>query len=398
MGRLSHLAETLPRAVFAAFVVLSLVLIGHMALYLARQAQGMGIDFAVFHMVGQLIRQGRLEEAYSVQALSQFEFEATGLAGLFTPWAYPPQGNFLALALALLPLVPSYVIYVSAGYGAYLAALWRVEPGVFRAVFLLIFPTLLIEINTGQNGFVTGTLAGVFALAMGRGGALAGVPLGLLAFKPQLGVGLAVYVLLKRRWEVIGGAMATLALVAGLATLVFGPQVWGWFLAASAEASANLKAGNYPLRRMVSAYATLASLGVPGPLALAGQGVAALLALGVIWWGHRRGLAPREGLGLALVATLAVSPYGYDYDLPIFGVGAALLMPAVRARAGRGEVLILGAAYWGAAGTGLWGYLFQEGQSLAQISDHDHQAVTLAGGLYLGVMIWLAQIVGRPRP
>jgi hypothetical protein len=41
----------------------------------------------------------------------------------------------------------------------------------------------------------------------------------------------------------------------------------------------------------------------------------------------RRGLGIRQSLGLAAVASLLISPYAYDYDLPIYGIGLALLLP-----------------------------------------------------------------------
>lgn len=387
--------ESLGRSVFVAFAILSLVLVWHMAAYLGQGGRGLGIDFAVFHFVGQMLWQGRLTEAYAVPALTQFVFEQTGVAEPAAPWAYPPQGNFIVALLALLPMVPSYVVFVAASYGAYLAALLRLDRAGFQAVYLLIYPTILIEINTGQNGFLTGTLAGLFALGQLRGRAWAGVPLGLLAFKPQLGLGLALVVLLQRRWGVIAVATATLLGSCALATLAFGPQIWTAFFAASAAASAHLAEGLYPFRRMVSTYASLASLGVPFRLAFAAQILAALLALGVILASHLCRAPERVTLGLALVATLAVSPYGYDYDLPIFGLGACLLLPFVRARTGRVEQAGLALAYWIAAGTGLSGYLFQGRPAPGAVSQMDHQSVSLAGLLYLGILLWSAAILRR---
>jgi hypothetical protein len=38
-------------------------------------------------------------------------------------------------------------------------------------------------------------------------------------------------------------------------------------------------------------------------------------------------MAPAQILGLTALASLLVSPYAYDYDLPIAGIGLALLLP-----------------------------------------------------------------------
>ena len=38
-------------------------------------------------------------------------------------------------------------------------------------------------------------------------------------------------------------------------------------------------------------------------------------------------MPPAQVLGLMALASLLVSPYAYDYDLPIGGIALALLMP-----------------------------------------------------------------------
>jgi hypothetical protein len=51
-----------------------------------------------------------------------------------------------------------------------------------------------------------------------------------------------------------------------------------------------------------------------------------MAALAVVWLAIRRGFAPRHALGLTAIASVLISPYAYDYDLPIFGIGIALLL------------------------------------------------------------------------
>jgi hypothetical protein len=58
-------------------------------------------------------------------------------------------------------------------------------------------------------------------------------------------------------------------------------------------------------------------------------------------------------VGLTAVASLLVSPYAYDYDLPILGVGLALLGPALLARTTARERMALFVLVWLASGWGL---------------------------------------------
>jgi hypothetical protein len=110
-----------------------------------------------------------------------------------------------------------------------------------------------------------------------------------------------------------------------LATLAFGPGIWPAFLSGAAEASGLLEAGAYRLYRMTSVYASARSFGLPSSWALGLQGAAALYGLLAMGVALARGWPPRPVLGLAVLVTLMVSPYGYDYDLTILGIGLALV-------------------------------------------------------------------------
>jgi hypothetical protein len=58
-------------------------------------------------------------------------------------------------------------------------------------------------------------------------------------------------------------------------------------------------------------------------------------------------------VGLAALASLFVSPYAYDYDLPLYGVALALLLPDLLRQARRGEELALLGLGWFVGGYGL---------------------------------------------
>jgi hypothetical protein len=76
---------------------------------------------------------------------------------------------------------------------------------------------------------------------------------------------------------------------------------------------------------MVSVYAVIRSLGLPAPIASTAQILIAILALGMVVLATRR-FSPRQALGVTAIATLLISPYAYDYDLSILGIGLGLLL------------------------------------------------------------------------
>jgi hypothetical protein len=207
----------------------------------------------------------------------------------------------------------------------------------------------------GQNGFLTAAIIGLFALLWLRDGGRtrAGVPLGLLVIKPHLGIGLGVLVLVSGQWRLLATAFATVALFCLLSLAAFGPEAWTAFLAATRFAGESMEKGLYPLFRMTSAYALGFSFGLPSGAALA------LVAVVATVRGH---WPPRRQMGVALFATLAISPYNYDYDMAVLGLALAVLAPDLLRHGLWQERLALLAATWLCTGSGLYitVYLIEE--------------------------------------
>jgi hypothetical protein len=146
----------------------------------------------------------------------------------------------------------------------------------------------------------------------------------------------------------------------------------------------------------VSLYASLRTVfGLSAGAALAGQIIAAVVALGLSAWAARR-LPAAEAAGLALAATLAVSPYAYDYDLALLGPAAALLIPAVRARSGPVAQGLLVAAVWICALPGAWRIAVVTPGSAAVLPAGLHFAAVTGPVLWLA-LIGLALILRRGR-
>jgi hypothetical protein len=133
--------------------------------------------------------------------------------------------------------------------------------------------------------------------------------------------------LLARRWSVIAAAGLTIILTSLVCTIVFGLSIWGAWLEGVRESASFLDEGRYPLFRMISTYAMLRAAGGSSTIAIWGQAVATCFALGTLLLSVVRGPSSRFALGVAVLTSLMISPYAYDYDLPIAGVALALLLP-----------------------------------------------------------------------
>ena len=131
----------------------------------------------------------------------------------------------------------------------------------------------------------------------------------------------------RREWRSLIAMAATGSAIVGLTAAVFGPTILPAFLGALSETSGFLAQGRFPLHRMTSVYAFFRSLGVPADLSMALHAAAALAILGAVARKVRRIDDARAGSGLTLMGACFVSPYFYDYDLPIAGLGLAMALP-----------------------------------------------------------------------
>lgn len=344
-------SRLLPWTILALLVVL----IASKAIDLAEPASGRGasfIDFDAFRVAGHLVWRGAIEQAYRFETLLAFQ-RSFGEPNAFLPWTYPPVFNLVVAPFALLPRGLAYAVFTGSTLVAYLLILRRLAGPHLGPLLALVFPALAVTVACGQNGFLTGSLVGAACLSLMRRDPRAGIPLGLMAIKPHLAVGFALQAVMTRDWRTALIAASVATTFAALATLLLGPGVWGAFREGVGEAGVFLERGLYPLYRMISAYAVVRSLGAPAAVALAVQAGIAILALGLIGLAIRRRMPFHQVAGLTTLATLLVSPYAYDYDLPILGVGLALLGPDLLMRATHRTRLALFALVWIACGWGL---------------------------------------------
>ncbi len=283
------------------------------------------VDFDDFYIVGQLVWRGEIEKAYHFLTMSQLQ-KTISETEFFLPWTYPPQFDLIVAPLALLPLGLAYCLFITGTLTAYLLTLRRIAAENFVPVLLLLCPAIVITIKCGQNGFLTGTLIGLTCLGLQNRSPLAGLPLGLMVIKPHLAVAFAVYTLVNRRWGAAFVAALTVVVTSVIATVVLGTNVWIAFFDGAKEARVFLEQGLYQLFRMVSPFAVALSLGFSAFTAMIVQALVAGLALIAVVIASRR-FSLRQSLGVTAIASLLISPYAYDYDLPILGIAFAWLLP-----------------------------------------------------------------------
>ena len=292
-----------------------------------------GRDFISMWSGPRLALSGHVAVLFNVPAYGRAVNALRGVRFPVQAWSYPPQGLLLFAPFSLLPYMPALALWTALGLGACLAAAvspLQAEQRVRAGLLILASPAAVIDVMTGQNGALTAALLIGGLTLMDRRPWLAGVLFGVLTFKPQMGLALALVLLALGAWRVIASAAVTALLLAGAATLAFGVEAWRGYVAVSIPYSASVLALSHGGQKLL--FASLTSALTQGGWALGAalklQAVVAVGVLGVLAVAvrRRRDLAGR--IALTVAATPLVTPYAWSYDLVALGAVMAWRLTA----------------------------------------------------------------------
>lgn len=291
-------------------------------------------DFVNVWAAGRLALEGHAAAAYDWPTHKAMEVLALGhpFHGYFG-WHYPPTFLFVAASLALMPFTAAYVLWVFGTFPAYLAAIRAIVGERSGWLLAAAFPAVLSNFVVGQNGFLSAALFGGVLLFIERRPVAAGVLLGLLTYKPHLGVLVPIALIAGGHWRVFVTASIVAALMAAASWATFGMEAWQAFVANIAHTSqAFLSNGWADWHKLQTAFGFVRSLGGSEPLAWTVQAIVALAAaasVGMIW----RSRAGYEVKAATLsTAALLATPYLYTYDLAVLAVPLAFLFRLARAQ------------------------------------------------------------------
>jgi arabinofuranan 3-O-arabinosyltransferase len=292
--------------------------------------QPIATDFVNVWAAGRQALAGQSAAVYDVALHKAAEVAAVGHAfdGDY-PWLYPPFFLFAAVSLSLLPYVTAAAVWPALTFPAYLIVMRGIVRHRAGLLLACAYPGLLANAVVGQNGFLSAALLGGALLLLPGRPLIAGCLIGLLAFKPHLGILLPVVLVAGGHWRAIAAAIATLGLLALSSWAAFGPDAWVAFFQSLPTASqSTLEQGRAEWGKLQSAYGAVRMMGGTSAIAWAVQGVltgAVAVVLAAFW----RSNVCFDLKAAALAAgTLMVAPYIFLYDLVILAVAMAFLLRA----------------------------------------------------------------------
>jgi uncharacterized protein YfiM (DUF2279 family) len=233
-------------------------------------------------------------------------------------WHYPPPFLLVAALLALLPYVPALVAWQAATLTPFVWMMWRLIPRLETVLLTLAAPATLICLTHGHNGFLTALLFGFGLTLLDRRPLVAGLLLGCLIYKPQLGLIIPVLLLAGRHWRAIAGATLSAALLVGLTLTLWGWPVWQSFLdSLPLTREIVIEQGSTGFFKIMSPFATVRMWHGSVDLAYAVQSVFTLGAITAVAWLARMKQRPDLRNALICAAAIISTPYVLDYDLVV---------------------------------------------------------------------------------
>jgi arabinofuranan 3-O-arabinosyltransferase len=291
------------------------------------QGHGIPTDFVNVWAAGRLVLDGRPETAYDWTTHKAIEDAAIGYAfeGYYA-WLYPPPFLFVAGLLATLPFALAQAVWSFLTFPAYVVAIRAIVDHRLGILLAGAFPAVLSNFVVGQNGFLSAALLGGALGFMQRRPLLAGCCLGLLTYKPHLGLLFPFVLIASGRWRAFCVAAIAAALLQAASWNAFGTNAWlGFVQSVSLGSQAFLAEGQAGWNKLQSIFGIVRSLGGSESLAWSLQvsliGVVAIMVCG-IWRSRVSFDLKAAALG---VGTLLATPYLYLYDLVALAVPMAFL-------------------------------------------------------------------------
>lgn len=294
-----------------------------------------GTDFLHFYVLGWIANEHRGADLYDIGAQSALAAQRVPeAAGLRYLPLYPPQVSLLFAPLAHVSYASALAlwwIFNAALYGVCCFVVWRLCPNLKEygwtvAILAAGFPAFFHLIAWGQTSALALACFTIFFLLLRQKTKFpAGLALGCLIFKPQLGLAAAIVFLACGEWKIVFGAVTSGVAELAVGVLYYGIkplQVWTRTLWHVREMAALLEPRLYQTHCLRTFWAML----VPSSgWSLALYGITSVIVIGwTVWvWKRANEWAPR--FSLLLLASVLISPHLTVYDLVILAPGFVLL-------------------------------------------------------------------------
>ncbi len=314
------------RAAWAVIALSALYSVSYLVMWLPN-ADG-GDDFFIFWSAGHWMAQyGLTPELFDLEIFHSYQEALFGGTGPYHPLPYPPT-----LAPALTPYAAVPLGWACVGSMIVTLALFLFATAgrdAIRSLALLVSPATLAVLVVGQIAFLSSALLLGGLRLVQRRPVVAGVLIGLLTIKPQLGLLVPVALIAFRAWKTFAVATVVALVLPIPSFIIGGPDVWvAWLHLMPTIADFLARGVESPAPQMVSPAAALIVAGVPLHLAELIQIPITIAIAAVAYVACRRYGHSEMAVAMLGVGTLLVTPYAWFYDLLLAAYAAVVLAEA----------------------------------------------------------------------
>jgi len=244
-------------------------------------------------------------------------------------FSYPPTIMLIAAPFGRLPYMPALLAWTALGIAAF-AAVARQHLDRRALIALALSPAALFCLMSGQLALVAAAMLVTIFAWLDQRPVAAGILIGLLTLKPQLGVLFPVMLIAGGYWRAFASAAVTALALAALTAALFGPQVWVDFVRVGLPVQnfvlVDPKLALEPFCPTI--YMNLRGIGASFALAMTAQLIGAGLAAAAVAWAFhdRRDASPDLRMALFLACSVCVTPYLLAYDTLALAFAALMLL------------------------------------------------------------------------
>jgi hypothetical protein len=290
----------------------------------------LGRDFLNLWMYGRaLFEGGEPARFYDIATYNDALAQMLGAGYPGQNWPNPPTALVVMAPFGLLNYFPALVAWAAVSFLAFYLAGRREVADLRTLAIVAVSPAALLCVLSGQSSLLTtAALLAIFA-QLDKRPLLAGVLIGLLTVKPQLGILFPFALIVSGRWRVFVAAGVTAVLLLAASVALGGIESWHAYI---------VKA--LPLQREVLQDAAGTAMPFHPTVFMNIRGVvgnhfaeiiqfaftiAAVVAVSAAFRWRRDG-DPRMLQALFLACTVSASPYMGGYDLlPLTFAAVALI-------------------------------------------------------------------------
>jgi hypothetical protein len=319
-----------------------------------RDAEGLvkGHDFSHFYTLGTIARAGVPWQLYDGRVLTETMWSVVPETrpDAFQP-VYGPQVALAFAPLSALSYTRAVGLWLTISGCLYLAASAMTVrtvrgsglPVMTLAVLLLASPAFNVLLVSGQTSAVALLAIVVAWRALVKGRPLvAGIALGVLAYKPSLLAGVVAVLTVAGEWRILAGIGATASAQLLVAAAWAGPETMMRYAEAvmgPARTAGMVVSQPQHLHSLAGFFRLLLGAGVTATIFYAVCALAVVILSAGTW---RRLSDPHARIAVLVLATVLAAPHLYVYDLVILAPALAVIW--ARAESADGRVRTAGRA------------------------------------------------------